>query len=48
MTNNEELKESGDPAVPTELLELWIELEEAEVTPEEFKEVFGDEAGDES
>lgn len=33
--------EDADPSVPTELLELHIELEEAEVSPEEFKEVFG-------
>lgn len=33
--------ESADPSVPPELLELYLELEESELTPEEFKEVFG-------
>lgn len=33
--------DSPDPSVPSELLELHVELEEAEVTPEEFKEVYG-------
>ena len=31
-----------DPSVPTELLELHVELEENEVSPEEFKEAFGE------
>lgn len=34
--------EDNDPSVPSELLELHIELEEAETSPEEFKEVFGE------
>lgn len=34
--------EDNDPSVPGELLELHVELEEAEVTPEEFKEVYGE------
>lgn len=36
-----------DPSVPADLLELYVELEERAVTPQEFKEVFG-EASDES
>ena len=38
-------EELGDPAVPTELLELHLELEENGTTPEEFKEAFGNEDG---
>lgn len=30
-----------DPAVPTDLLELHVALEESNVTPDEFKETFG-------
>lgn len=33
--------EAADPAVPNELLELHVELEEAEVTTEDFKEAYG-------
>lgn len=44
MNENEEI-ETGDPSVPTELLELHVELEENDTTPEQFKEVFGNEAG---
>jgi hypothetical protein len=29
-----------DPSVPSDLLELYVELEEASITPEEFKEKF--------
>lgn len=29
-----------DPSVPTDLLELYVDLEEADVTPKEFKEAF--------
>ena len=43
--NGEEMEEFGDPAVPTELLELHLDLEESGVSPEEFKEVFGHEDG---
>jgi hypothetical protein len=32
-----------DPCVPTDLLELHVLLETSGVTPEEFKEVFGNE-----
>ncbi len=32
--------EDGDPSVPTDLLELHLDLEEAGVTPEEFKAVY--------
>lgn len=33
--------EDMDPSVPTELLELHVLLEEEEVSPKEFKEVYG-------
>ena len=36
-------EELGDPSVPAELLEIHLALEENSTTPEEFKEVFGDE-----
>lgn len=32
----------GDHQVPVDLLELHLQLEEDGVTPEEFKEVFGE------
>lgn len=38
---DEEIEEPGDPSVPPELIDLHLDLEEAEMTPEEFKEVFG-------
>lgn len=41
---NEEENEAEaleDPSVPTELLELHVSLEDAGITPEEFKEIFG-------
>lgn len=44
---DEEVVEEGDPAVPTELLDLHVQLEEAGVTAEEFKEVFNAETGEE-
>jgi hypothetical protein len=47
MTENEDLETFDDPSVPTELLELHVELEQAQVSPEQFKEVFGG-AGNES
>lgn len=34
-----------DHVVPTDLLELHVALEDADVTPEDFKEVYGNEAG---
>ena len=37
----DEIDENEDPSVPTELLELHVLLEEDEVSPKEFKEVFG-------
>lgn len=40
--------EVGEMSVPTELLDLHVQLEEAGVTPETFKEVYGAEVGDES
>jgi hypothetical protein len=39
--------EDVDPSVPTELLDLHVQLEEAGITPEEFKEVY-DESSDTS
>lgn len=36
-----------DPSVPTELLDLHVQLEKAGVTPNEFKEAYG-EAGNKS
>lgn len=41
-------EETGDPSVPTDLLDLHVQLEDAGVTPEEFKEVYGAAAEDES
>lgn len=40
--------EGADPSVPTELLELHVQLEEAGVSPEEFKEAYGNEIRNES
>lgn len=37
----EDPEEIGDPQVPTELLELHLELEANKMTADEFKEVFG-------
>lgn len=34
--------EDADPSVPTDLLELHMQLEEDEMTLEKFKEVFGE------
>ncbi len=42
------MSEETDPSVPTDLLEIHLELEDHGITPERFKEVFGNEAGDES
>lgn len=45
MTETEEtpeVDEDADPSVPTELLDLHVALEEADVTPEDFKEVYGE------
>jgi hypothetical protein len=36
-----------EPSVPTDLLELHLQLEEAEISAKEFKEVFGNEDRDE-
>lgn len=44
----EDVGEDADPSVPTDLLELHAELEDAGVTPDEFKEVYGDAAEDKS
>ena len=38
----EENAEDADPSVPTDLLELHMELENAGVSPEEFKEAYGE------
>lgn len=37
-----ESAEDMDPSVPPELLELHLELEDAGVSPEEFKEAYGE------
>lgn len=37
-----------DPSVPTELLDLHVQLEEAGVDPKKFKEAYGDAAGNKS
>lgn len=42
MSESDEIFEEGDPSVPTELLELHLELEDAEITPEEFNKIFGE------
>lgn len=39
--NDDENNEDNDPSVPTDLLELHVALEDADVSPEEFKEAFG-------
>ena len=41
LINDDVPEELGDPSVPEGLLDLHVELEEAGVTPEEFKEVYG-------
>jgi hypothetical protein len=46
--NETPVEEEGDPSVPTDLLELHVQLEQAKVTPEEFKEAYGDEASNKS
>lgn len=40
MPEKVENEEDGDPSVPTDLLELHVQLEEEGVTPEEFKEMY--------
>ena len=35
--------EEGDPSVPTDLLELHLTLEDAGVSPEDFKEAYSGE-----
>lgn len=42
---SDDFEEDADPSVPTELMELHLELEEAGVNPADFKEAYGDEAG---
>jgi hypothetical protein len=37
----EDIDEDADPSVPVDLLELHLALEEAEISPEDFKEEFG-------
>lgn len=39
-------EETGDPSVPTELLDLYVQLEDQGLTPEKFKEVFNVDIGD--
>ncbi len=42
MTDNDnEVEEDADPSVPTELLAIHLAIEDAGITPDEFKEVFG-------
>lgn len=36
------MDEDESPAVPTELLELHVELEERGVSPQQFKEAYSD------
>ena len=48
LTDEEIEAETGDPSVPTDLLDLYVQLEEEGVTPQEFGEVFGNEVSDES
>lgn len=38
----EEISEDGDPSVPTDLLDLHVQLEVEGVTAEEFQEVYGE------
>jgi len=33
--------EDMDPSVPTDLLELYVDLEDSGVSPKEFKEAYG-------
>lgn len=40
MTDEIKMADDENPSVPTDLLELYVELEEAGVTPEEFKKEF--------
>ncbi|MET0785492.1 MAG: hypothetical protein ABWY25_02145 [Paenisporosarcina sp.] len=44
--SDSEVEDDADPSVPTELLELHVELEDSGMTPEEFKEVFGNGSSD--
>ena len=39
MTEEEEPPENMDPSVPTDLLDLSVQLQEAGITPSEFKAV---------
>lgn len=45
---DEELEEEGNPSVPTDLMEIHVALEDSGVTPEEFKEAYSDNSGNES
>lgn len=42
--DNEDLEKETSPSVPTELMELHVQLEKAGVTPKQFKEAYGNEA----
>lgn len=42
MPEDEDFDDDNDPSVPTELLELHVELEQNEMTAQEFREVFGE------
>lgn len=46
MNQKDEVEEDADPSVPTELLEIHVAIEDEDMTPEEFKEVFGNGPGD--
>lgn len=41
-TDPEETEDAGamDPSVPTDLLDLYVQLDEEGVSPEKFKEAF--------
>lgn len=42
--DEDEVGEDADPSVPTDLLELHVELEDKGVSPEEFQATYGGEA----
>lgn len=41
MSDEDYIKEAGDPSVPADLIELHLALEDADITPKEFQEAFG-------
>lgn len=40
MTNEDQNAEDMDPSVPSDLLQLHLDLEDAGMTPDEFAEAF--------